>query len=136
MRDSEARLLRLQRGLDKGVEARMKIIHEHLRRKDSDEPIPDLQSEDLPKKRRLDNAFVKLTVKTGAPQGVRIEDMLQSVDADKVVQSTRCGDDNNKRGCEILAVTVEAQRKVPDLAKKTVARETPATGGGKMARTG
>ena len=54
----------------------MKFLHEHLRRKDSDEPIPDLQSDNFPRRRDLDYQFVKLTVKAGELQRARLAPLL------------------------------------------------------------
>ena len=63
--------------LEKRVEANMKSVHDHLRRKDCDEPIPDLRLEDLPTTRHLDSTSVKLTFKTCVPRVVREERFLQ-----------------------------------------------------------
>jgi hypothetical protein len=195
---------------------------EHLRQKDSDEPIADLRSQALARKCDLVNASVGLTVNAGAPQGARIEPLLQHgpnggdlesswliklgaksrlavvrdkgtgsllaatrveprsdligvlrgvlisrgrpgsiicdpevvsvirdwasihgvavvtrraqrqrrtallVDVAKKVQGAKCGVGSTKRQRGILVGTAEAHHKIPDLAKKTVAREMPA----------
>lgn len=60
--------------LGRGVETRMRDIHEHLRRRESDDPAPQLPAQPEvswpPKGNRLSDTFVRLTVDTRALQMV------------------------------------------------------------------
>lgn len=74
--------------LGRGVETRMRDLHEHLRRRDSGEPDPRLQAEPevswTPKGNRLSDTFVRLTVNTRALQMVhtRVPFQLESQSED------------------------------------------------------